>query len=84
MRFISFDVKLMEEAVLKLLDNAPLPVSIEFVAKKLGISWVTARGLLLSLALKGRIKALKTSKFWVFMSNEHFKRTLKILEGQES
>lgn len=46
-----------------------LAVSVEFVAKKLGVSWGTARNLLLELALDGKVAAEKTTKAWVFRKN---------------
>jgi hypothetical protein len=42
------------------------PVSIDFVAFNLNLSWVTARALLFTLALEGKLKCMKTSKSWVF------------------
>lgn len=56
----------VEEKVLKLLKDANMPVSVDFIAHNLGISWNTARSLLLEMALKGVIKAKKTSKSWIF------------------
>jgi hypothetical protein len=42
------------------------PVSIDFVAFNLNLSWVTARALLFTLALEGKLKCMKTSKSWIF------------------
>lgn len=57
--------KLQAEA-LKLLQGAGIPVSIDYVAHNLGLSWSTARAILLQLALEKRITAQKTSKSWIF------------------
>ena len=56
-----------EKSLIELLKKTDFPVSIRFVAKHLGVSWVTARGLLFSAALKGKVKAVKTSKSWIFV-----------------
>lgn len=42
------------------------PVSIGYMAWKLGITWTTARGLLLEMAVKGKINAIDTSKGFFF------------------
>jgi len=41
--------------------------------KKLNVSWVTARALLLGAALEGKIKALKTPRGWIFVSLDYLK-----------
>jgi len=55
-----------EEKLVQLLKNVKEPVSIDFVAFNLRLSWVTTRALLFTLALQGKIKFMKTSKSWVF------------------
>jgi len=55
-----------EEKLLQLLKSVKEPVSIDFVAFNLKLSWVTARALLFALALEGKLKYMKTSKSWVF------------------
>ena len=49
-----------------LLKTVKNPVSIDFVAFNLNLSWVTARALLFTLALEGKLKCMKTSKSWIF------------------
>lgn len=56
----------VEIQVVELLKNTPMAVSIDFVAHNLRIHWTTARGLLLNMALKGKIKAVKTTKSFIF------------------
>ena len=53
--------------VLKVLHNAELPVDVENVRRRARIgSWMTAKAVLLELALDGLVLAEKTSKSWVF------------------
>jgi hypothetical protein len=65
-----FDDKEIESKIVKLIDQTRQPVSTDFVAHNLEIGWGTARGILLNMALKGKIKALKTTKSFVFMLPE--------------
>jgi hypothetical protein len=55
-----------ERKTLELLENSKMPVSIGFVAFNLKMTWQTARGLLLKMSLDGKIKALQTSKGYMF------------------
>jgi len=55
-----------EQQVLKLLNETRAPVSIDFVRFNLKIHWVTARALLMEMALEGKLQAQKTTKSWVF------------------
>jgi len=43
-----------------------MPVSIDFVAHHLNVSWPTARGLLLNMTIKGKVEAEKTTKSLIF------------------
>ncbi len=43
------------------------PFSVRDIERKFQISWVTARDILLELALEGEIEALKTTKSYVFL-----------------
>jgi hypothetical protein len=43
-----------------------MPVSVDFVAFHLGISWPTARGLLLTMAVNKKVEAEKTTKSMIF------------------
>lgn len=54
------------EKVLEILKQAKIPVSVDYVAKNVGVGWGTARGFLFELALQGEIIAEKTTKSWVF------------------
>lgn len=55
-----------ESEVIKLLEKTPMPVSIDYVAHHLQISWSTARGLLMDMALEKKIEAEKTTKSLIF------------------
>ena len=59
-----------EESVLRVMKEANQPVSCDYVAFKMQIGWGTARGVLLNMALKGRITALKTTKSFIFLLKE--------------
>ena len=56
----------IEEKVTNILKEAENPVSIDYVRYHLGLNWSTARAVLLSLALEGKICSQKTSKSWIF------------------
>lgn len=63
-----------EQQLLDLLKRVKEPVSIDFVAYNLKLSWVTARALLFTMVLQGKIKSVKTSKSWVFWLTEALER----------
>ena len=52
--------------LLSLLDKTRQAVSIDYVRYHLNIQWNTARALLLTLALEGKICSQKTTKSWIF------------------
>lgn len=56
----------LQQKVKELLRKTTVPVSVDFVAYNIGVSWSTTRVMLLELALKGEIAAEKTSKSWIF------------------
>ena len=56
-----------EEKIIILIKEANQPVSCDYVAFKLQIGWGTARGVLLNMALKGKITAIKTTKSFIFL-----------------
>lgn len=56
----------VETQVIKILETHSEPVSIDLVSYHLKVGWGTARSILLNMALKGKIKFLKTSKGYVF------------------
>lgn len=60
----------IQSDVVDLLIKTDMPVSVEFVAQKLGIGWGTARAILLNLAIQGRVKMEKTTKSLIFSINE--------------
>ena len=60
----------VEAQVLKVVREAGVPVSIDYVAHHLGVSWHTARSILLRLAVKGKLKMIDTTKGPVFASRE--------------
>ena len=63
---VKFDNPEVETQVRKILEVHSEPVSIDLVSFHLKVGWGTARGILLNMALKGKIKFLKTSKGYVF------------------
>jgi hypothetical protein len=58
--------KYFEDAVIKLLEHTPMAVSVDYVAFHLHLSWPTARGLLLVMALNKKIEAEKTTANTIF------------------
>jgi len=60
----------VENEVIELLKKTPMPVSIDYVAYHLSISWPTARGLLLNMALNKKVEAIKTTRGYIFSSLE--------------
>jgi len=61
----------METKAISLLERENMPLSIGFVAFHLHVTWQTARGLLLRMSLSGQIKALETSKGYLFMKQQN-------------
>jgi predicted transcriptional regulator len=61
--------KLMAKA-LEIVEKAGKPVSIDYVAYHLGVSWHTARALLLELTTQGKLKAIDTTKSYVFVPGD--------------
>jgi hypothetical protein len=59
-------LRLMDKA-LEIVEQAGKPVSMDYVAHNLGVSWHVARALLLELALKGKLKAIETTRGYAFM-----------------
>lgn len=50
----------------KLILGTGRPVSADYVAKNVDISWSTAKEILLEMALLNEITAEKTTKSWIF------------------
>jgi len=61
--------RLMDKA-LEIIEKTGKPVSIEYVAYNLGISWHVARALLLELVARGKLKMLDTTKSYIFMKSD--------------
>lgn len=59
-------VKKTESKVMDALKEYGKPVSIGYISWKLDITWTTARGLLLEMAVKNQIVAMDTSKGFLF------------------
>jgi hypothetical protein len=64
------DRKELLQGILKVIQDARMPVSVEYVAANLGLNWATTRTLLLELSLGGYLRATKTTKSWIFTLNE--------------
>lgn len=64
-----FDNPAVEEQVLQVLREVQIPVSIDYVAQRLGISWGTARAILLNMTIEGKLKSQKTTKSLIFSLN---------------
>ena len=62
-------LRLMDKA-LEIIEKTDKPVSIEYVAYNLGISWHVARALLLELVARGKLKMLDTTKSYIFMKSD--------------
>lgn len=56
----------LEKRILKEIANATIPVSTEYIAKKMRIGWGTAIRHALELMVAEKLKGLKTTKSWVF------------------
>jgi predicted ArsR family transcriptional regulator len=62
-------LRLMNRA-LEIVEKAGKPVSIDYVAYHLGISWHAARALLLELVARGKLKMIDTTKSYIFMRGD--------------
>jgi len=58
-------LELMDKAA-EIVEGAGKPVSIDYVAYRLSISWHVARALLLELAARGRLKMIDTTRGILF------------------
>jgi len=56
--------------IIEVVDKSDVPVTVDYVAYNIGVSWNTAKTLLLELALIGRVQATKTSHGWIFSGAE--------------
>jgi ribosomal protein S25 len=60
----------LEHDVVDVLRQANMPVSVDFIAEKLGVAWGTARAILLSLSVQGVVVMTKTTKSFIFTLKE--------------
>jgi hypothetical protein len=56
----------LQNNIVSLLKETDMPVSVDFVANRMSIGWGTARAILLSLSIQGRVKMEKTTKSLIF------------------
>jgi hypothetical protein len=68
----------LRHRIVQTVTDAKRPVSVEYIAKLLGLSWVTAKAILFDLSLTGELGAIKTTKSWIFTLPR------KSLNGRES
>jgi len=64
----------LKPEAIKFLENITVPVCIGDVARHLGISWSTARQLMMELVLEGKIDRIETTRSSIFkikMQNTH-------------
>jgi len=66
---ISLVDELKEEA-LKVIREAAIPLGVGDVARRLNVSWTTARAILLTLEAEGKVASLKTSKSKVYFTKD--------------
>jgi DNA-binding IclR family transcriptional regulator len=66
-------VEELKDEALKLLASSQLPLGVMDVAKKLDVSWTTARAILLTLEAEGKVSSLKTSKSRVYFIKQEVK-----------
>mgnify|MGYP000468678188 CR=1 FL=1 len=55
-----------ELKVLEVMKKAGKPVSIDYIAYHCGVAWTTARAVLFRLTVEGKVKAIDTTKSWIF------------------
>jgi hypothetical protein len=74
-----------ETQILDLMKKEGRPVTTGYIAYNIGVCWSTARGVLLDMALKNKLKAVKTTQSFVFIRRRsscpalhHMKLTLDL------
>jgi len=60
----------IESQVLKEIVRSPIPVSIQYIAKRINVGWGTAIRYALELMAAGKIEGMKTTKSWVFWARK--------------
>jgi len=63
-------VEELKEEALKILRESDIPLGVGDVAKRLDVSWTTARAILLTLEAEGKVSSLKTSKSKVYFARK--------------
>ncbi len=61
-----FENEEIEAAILTLMQKTPKCVTTEYVAQNVKVSWTTARAMLLSLSLRGKVFCIETTRGMVF------------------
>lgn len=64
------DNKNIVSNVIEVVKDAHMPVSIDYVARNVNLTWASARAILFQLALGGRLSAQNTTKSWIFTIKE--------------
>jgi predicted ArsR family transcriptional regulator len=59
-------VEELKPKALEVLKSAEVPMGVGDVARLLGVSWTTARAILMALEIEGKVRSLKTSKSKVY------------------
>lgn len=59
----------LDNATLDVMRKAEMPVSVQYVADRVDVAWHQARAQLFKLAMEGKVKAVNTTKSWIFMIN---------------
>lgn len=73
-----YDDEGLQQSVLRIVEQARVPVSVDYVRHNLHSTWPTARAILFALALEGKLRALRTTAGWVFSINNSEKKPLQV------
>jgi DNA-binding GntR family transcriptional regulator len=63
----TWKMRLLKAKILEIVESAEEPVTIDDIARQLGINWHLARALLLELDAYAELKAIKTERGWAFV-----------------
>ena len=63
-------VEKLKPKALEIVRSSSIPVCVGDVARRLGISWATARQVLMELMLEGEIECEKTTKSRIFWAKQ--------------
>ncbi len=75
-----FDNPEMERKTADSMRKEGQPVSIDWLAHNLGVGWGTARAILMNMSMQGKLKAIRTTKGFVFALKERDQFSKKIGE----